>query len=340
MDAKLVGIHKVERKNPDGSVKQTYYYAWRGGPRLKSKPGTQAFVREFAKLTADRQEKAKDETLAKVVDAYVASADYTKLKPSTRRDYERIIGVIRVQFGDLPLEALHEKGARSLFLEWRDSMSASPRSADLHISVLGRILSWGKGRELIDRNPLERAGRLHKGGNRKDNIWTPSQLNLLLAEGSPQVVAVVKCALWTMQRQADILTMPTLAYSDGGLWIKQGKTGARVRITPADEIVPYLEEAKASGRQRVLANSYGEPWTSSGFRASLRTEMKRLKISGVTFHDLRGTGISYAYAHGVDIERVAEISGHSKTECESIIRKHYLGSGDVIEAIRAGTKSA
>ncbi|GAB5505697.1 MAG: hypothetical protein Rhirs2KO_08600 [Rhizobiaceae bacterium] len=29
-----------------------------------------------------------------------------------------------------------------------------------------------------------------------------------------------------------------------------------------------------------------------------------------------------------------------KAECERIIRKHYLAGADVIEAIRAGTKSA
>lgn len=336
MDAKLVGIHRVKAKKADGG-EAIYYYAWRGGPRLKSKPGTQAFVREFAKLTQEREHDVKKETVLSLIVAYTSSADYRKLKPSTKRDYERIIGVLRVQFGDMPLEALAERGARTLFLEWRDSLSAAPRSADLHITVLARILSWSKGRELIDKNPLERAGRLSKGGSRKDSIWTPSQLDLLLTQGTPQVAAVVRVALWTMQRQADVLTMPTLAYSDGGLWIKQGKTGARVRITPAHEIVPLLEDAQQEKRQRVLVNSFGEPWTSSGFRASLRREMTRLKIKGVTFHDLRGTAISYCYAHGVDIERIAEISGHSKSECEAIIRRHYLASSDVIEAIRAGS---
>jgi integrase len=66
--------------------------------------------------------------------------------------------------------------------------------------------------------------------------------------------------------------------------------------------------------------------------------MARLKITGIRFHDLRGTGISFAYANGMDIERIAEISGHSKAECEKIIRRHYLAGADVIEAIRSGTK--
>lgn len=143
-----------------------------------------------------------------------------------------------------------------------------------------------------------------------------------------------------MQRQGDLLAMKTEAFEDGILWITQGKTGARVRIRPADEILSILRKAKEEGRKHVLVNSYGDNGTSSGFRASLRKEMKRLGITGVRFHDLRGTGITYAYANGTDIEKIAEISGHSKSECETIIRKNYLAGGDVIDAIRRGTKSA
>jgi integrase len=338
MEAKLVGVHKVTRELKSGEV--TYYYAWRGGPRIKAKPGTRAFTREFIRLTRDRPPPAEDQTIGWLVQEYLASAEYQKLKPSTRRDYERIIGAIRVKFGLMPIRAVEAKGARKVFLAWRDTMRDTPRSADMHVTVLARLLSWAKDREDVMRNPLEGVEKLHDGGNRKDAIWMPNQLRKILDKGAPHIVNVVKMALWTMQRQADILTMPTLAYDDGRLWITQAKTGARVRVAPADEILPILADAKEKKRQRVLVNSFGQNWTSSGFRASFRTEMKRLDISGVRFHDLRGTGITYAYAHGMDIERIAEISGHSKAECEAIIRKNYLAGGDVIEAIRAGTKGA
>src|SRR5690606_17577213 len=117
----------------------------------------------------------------------------------------------------------------------------------------------------------------------------------------------------------------------------QAQRRARSLIRPADEILPVLEAARSRKQQRVLVNSRGENWTGSGFRASLRKEMARLGISGVRFHDLRGTAITYAYAKGVDIERIAEISGHSKKECEAIIRRNYLAGEGVVEAIRAGT---
>lgn len=58
----------------------------------------------------------------------------------------------------------------------------------------------------------------------------------MLTEGAPHIANVVKVALWTMQRQADVLTLATMPYDDGRLWITQGKTGARMRIRPADEI--------------------------------------------------------------------------------------------------------
>lgn len=337
MEAKLVGLHRVTSRLKDGTERE-YFYAWRGGPRITSKPGTKAFIHEFARLTRDRPIEGKAGTLSALVDDYVMSAEFTSLRPSTKRDYERVIAAIRIRFGSFPIKALGAQGARTVFKRWRDEMRDTPRSADMHMVVLARILSVAKDGDKIRTNPLERMKKLHKG-SRKDIVWMPSQLATMLTEGAPHIVDVVKVALWTMQRQGDVLSMPTLAYDDGRLWITQGKTGARVCVRPADEIVPILERARTERRTRVLANSFGQQWTSSGFRASWRKEMARLKISGVTFHDLRGTAISYAHAMGMDVERIAEISGHSKSECEGVIRKNYLAGADVIEAIRAGTKS-
>ena len=70
--------------------------------------------------------------------------------------------------------------------------------------------------------------------------------------------------------------------------------------------------------------------------------MAKLHIKGVTFHDLRGTAITYAYAHldrshEEKIQLIAEISGHSREDAEGIIRRHYLAGQEVIDAISKGT---
>lgn len=342
MDGKLVGVHKVTiaRKGKDPII---YYYAWRGkgAPRIKAKPGTKAFTQEFLRLTRDRQTDATAGTVGSLIEDFRQSSSFTGLSPATRRDYERQLASIRLEYETFPIKAIEARGSRLMFLRWRDTMKDSPRSADMHIALLSRVFAWAKDKEIILRNPLERVERLHEA-TRKDIIWSDEQLGILLAEAAPHIANVAKVALWTMQRQADILTMPTLSFDGERVSIKQGKTGARVRVMASPDILPVLRDAKASKRQRVLVNSFGQNWTSSGFRASWRKEMARLGIKGVTFHDLRGTAITFAYAnldrsHEEKIKLISEISGHSSADAEAIIRKHYLAGHEVVDAIGRGT---
>lgn len=342
MDGKLVGVHKVKVKLANGNT-ETYYYAWRGkgAPRIMSKPGTKAFTQEFIRLTRDRATKAIEGTIGSLIDDFRSTAKYKSLAPTTRKDYERMFGMIRETYGNLRISAVEARGSRRRFLDWRDTMKETPRSADLHLGLLARLFSWAKDNEIILRNPLEGVERLHEG-TRRDNVWTEEQINKVLSEASLHIRNVAKLALWTMQRQSDLLTMPSIAFDGERVAIRQHKTGARVRVVAAPDILPVLKNAKEEGRQRVLVNSFGQNWTSSGFKSSWRKEMIRLGIKGVTFHDLRGTAISYAYAHldrshDEKIKLIAEISGHSKDEAEGIIRRHYLAGQEIIDAISKGT---
>jgi len=343
MEGKLVGVHEVKVKLANGTT-AVYYYAWRGkgAPRIMAKPGTKAFTQEYVRLTRDRQVKTTEGTIGSLIDEFRGTAKYKALAATTRKDYERMFGIIRETFGDLPIAAVETRGSRKRFLEWRDTMKDSPRSADMHLGLLARLFAWAKDNETILRNPLERVEHLHEG-TRRDSVWTMDQINTVLTKAAPHLRSVACLALWTMQRQADLLTMPMIAFDGERVSIKQGKTGAKVRITAAPDILPILREAKDSQRQRVLVNSRGENWTSSGFKSSWGKEMTRLGIKGVTFHDLRGTAITYAYAHldrshEEKIQLIAEISGHSKDDAEAIIRRHYLAGQEVIDAISRGTK--
>lgn len=325
---KLPGVHVIETTNRAGQPVE-YHYAWRGGPRLREKPGSKAYVREYARHLATRPRDSAAGTLGAIIDQWRATAEYTRLKPKTRADYERIVLVIRAEFGDLPRLAIEARGSRTMFIDWRDTMRDTPRSADYHMAVLSSILAFASDRELIARNPLERVKHLSKG-SRADMIWRQADINTMINHAGPHLRAVFIMALTTLQRQADCLTMPTIAWDGDQAWIRQGKGGARVRITPAAILRPILDEASHA---TVLVNSRGERWTSSGFRASWRKEMARLGIRGVTFHDIRGTGISWLHrVAGLTIADIAIISGHSPTEAEAIIRRHYLASEAVADA--------
>jgi hypothetical protein len=52
MRVRLKGINRSVRRLADGTIK-TFWYAWRGGPRLTGEPGTAEFVASYnAAVTA------------------------------------------------------------------------------------------------------------------------------------------------------------------------------------------------------------------------------------------------------------------------------------------------
>lgn len=338
MLVKLVGIHKVPKRLADGSVK-TYFYAWRGGPRIEAAPGTRAFQIEFHRLTRTRDDAPGNGMLPELIRLYIKSPAFTKLKPSTRVGYEAAIDTIEAEFYNLPLKVIGTPGSRRGFIEWRDTFAETPRKADLVLTVLARLFSFALDREMIERNPLERIGKL-SDGTRRDAIWTDGQIAAFLASASDKLCLALELARWTGQRQGDLLRVTWKTYDGTHITLRQGKTDRLVRIRVYSELKTLLDATKREA-VTILTNTRGRPWTGDGFRASWGTACDNAGVEGVTFHDLRGTFITLAYrVHGASIRDIAEITGHSERDAEAIIRKHYLAGDAAIERMEPRNESA
>ena len=119
----------------------TYYYAWKGGPRLRRKPGSPEFVASYNEAVAQRVVQPHG-VLLSVLQAFQCSQDFLGLAERTRADYVAKIGLIEKKFGDFPLTALTDRRTRGMFLAWRDTLATtSRRQADYTWVVLARILS-------------------------------------------------------------------------------------------------------------------------------------------------------------------------------------------------------
>lgn len=340
MRVRLVGIHNVKAKLATGAT-VIYRYAWRGGPRMETDPSDEhAFWAEFYRLTRDRDDPQVEGRFPELVRAYKASTEYSGLKASTLVNYDKAINRIEAEFFPMELAAISEPGARKLFLEWRDSMSATPRTADYIMSVLARILSFGADREMITRNPLEKLGRIYDG-TRRDAVWTDDQMEAFLAKAPPKLRLAMELARWTGQRQGDLLRLTWTAYDGTHIRLRQGKTGSLVRFRVYSELKAALDATKREA-VTILTTTRRKPtpWTPDGFRASWRGVCDDAGISGVTFHDLRGTFITLAYRkHGASFREISEISGHRERDVEAVIRKHYLAGESVIEKLETGNKT-
>lgn len=61
----IKGVHIVRSKGRE------YVYAWRGGPRITSEPGTPEFVRELADLNAARKTGDRNKVSGQIGRAHV-----------------------------------------------------------------------------------------------------------------------------------------------------------------------------------------------------------------------------------------------------------------------------
>lgn len=303
---RLKGIAKATKKLANGE-KRVYWYAWRGGPRLDGKPGTPDFIASYNAAVAKRVLPSAVESLSGLIRLYEKSTDYPK-NESTQRDYKRYLTLIDAEFGNVPIEALKAPEIRGDFKEWRDGMQDKPRKADYAWSVLVKLLNFAVDRGKIAVNPCARGGRL-SDSDRKDKVWTDDHIARLLAHASAEVSLVCFAALWTGQRQGDLLGLTRGNIKDGVLRLKQGKTGKKVAMPVPDALLAAL--ARSEKGSALFLNTFGSQWTEAGFRASFGKACDSAGIDDLTFHDMRGTFASRAAQAGCTIVEIAAVTGHA-----------------------------
>jgi integrase len=322
MRIRLKGINSVTKKLADGTVK-TFYYAWKSGPALRGEPGSLEFVASYNEAVAQKVVPPTGQLLS-LLQRYQASDDFRCLGDRTRKDYVGIIRkVIEPEFSDFPLSALSDKRSRGIFLDWRDRLALkSRRQADYAWTVLALVLAWSKDRGHVDVNPCERGGRIYRG-SRADKVWTADDETRFLKSAPVHLHLALLLALWTGQRQGDLLRLPWSAYDGTHIRLRQGKTGARVAIPVGTPLKAALD-AIVKCSTIILTTSDGKPWTPDGFRTSWRKACSRAGIAGVTFNDLRGTAVTRLALAGCTEAEIATITGHTLRDVRSILDTHYL----------------
>jgi integrase len=225
MRVELKRLHKVRAKLADGTIK-TYHYAWRGGPLVEGEPGTPDFMANYYAAVAKRDPEPTGK-LQFLIDYFQSTTDFTTLRERTKADYIKQIKIIEQEFGDFPIKALKAGGTRGEFMEWRDRLARkSLRQADYAWTVLARILSVAKNRGKVAVNPCESGGRLYNG-TRVDFIWSLEDEATFLEQAPTHLHLPLLLALWTGQRQGDLLRLPWSAYDGTHIKLKQSKSQRR-----------------------------------------------------------------------------------------------------------------
>jgi integrase len=212
--------------------------------------------------------------LLNALQAFQRSQDFLGLAERTRADCVAKIKLIERKFGDFPLAALTDRRTRGVLMAWRDKLATtSRRQADYAWVVLARILSWALNRGLVAANPCEKGGRLYRA-QRVDKVWTPEDEAAFIANAPKHLHLPLILALWTGQRQGDLLRLPWSGYDGTHIRLRQSKTGARVMI-PVGMPLKAALDATPKRSTVILTSTDNKPWTEDGFRSSWRKACMR-----------------------------------------------------------------
>jgi integrase len=330
MGVKLKRLFWARSKLADGTYKD-YWYAWKGGPRLLGEPGTPEFIASYNAAVAAKIA-APEGRLLRLLQDYQRSQDFLGLRDRTRSDYIGHIKKIEIRFGDMPTKALADQRARGVFMDWRDELALkSPRQADYTWTVLAAVLAWAKDRGKIPTNPCEKGGRVYHG-TRVDHVWSIEHEERFLRLAPPHLHLALLLALWTGQRQGDLLRLPWSAYDGSAIRLRQSKSVRKGARRPVSVTIPVgaplkeaLDTAMLTRRSTIILTTIdGTPWTLDGFRASWGKACAKAGVVGVTFNDLRGTAVTRLALVGCTEAEIATITGHSLRDVRSILDAHYL----------------
>jgi hypothetical protein len=108
-------------------------------------------------------------------------------------------------------------------------------------------MSFAKDRGIISANPCERGGRLY-AADRRDKVWTEEDIAAVLAVASNEIQLALILALWSGQRQGDLLRLPWSAYESPNIRLRQSKGGRRVAMPAGAPPRALLDATERRGR--------------------------------------------------------------------------------------------
>jgi integrase len=334
----VVRVKGIKRyRSPKNGLWYAYHRATK--KRLVSEFGSPAFFAELAKLDEEVSRLAVKQhragTLGGLILDYKARLSFRDLAAKTRKDYERIFAFLS-PLHKIPLTDFTPKQIADLRDEWANETGR--RAVNYILAVLSVLMSHALERDLLERNPVKGVKRLKPKADapKLNRAWSLAERQVVLEAVPSQLKLPIALGMFAGFREGDVLRLPKSVVRDGVITWKTSKRGVLVSLPIISELAAVLAQAPLHDAITLCANSRGLPWTSDGFRASLRTFLKGLEKEkrvepGLTFHGLRHTVATVLREAGVDREAIATWLGQESVE----MAQHYSRGADTLMRNRA-----
>lgn len=234
--------------------------------------------------------------------------------------------VLREHFGAAPLASLayddlRRYKERRLRTKTRHHTERSVSAVNNELRILRRALNIAERKGWIAESPFRRGDALVCAADevKRERILTRDEEAELLARctgARAHLRALVVCALDTGLRRGEQLS---LTWRDVDLEGRTIRVSARNTKTGLTRTVPVtarlLAELTALRKEAERAPRFKEEvrvFRVNSFRQAWAGALKKAKIAGVRWHDLRHTAITWMLEAGMNPAGVMKVSGHSQ----------------------------
>ena len=110
-------------------------------------------------------------------------------------------------------------------MAWRDRLALRSGGSRLCVASARADCRWVSIAGLLAHNPCARGGRLYRG-TRIEKIWTNDDEAAFLKSAPAHLHLPLLLALWTGQRQGDLLRLPWSAYDGTHIRLRQTRAAS------------------------------------------------------------------------------------------------------------------
>lgn len=275
--------------------------------RFTAAPGTPDFAREYALILQGTPPlNAGTRTFLNLIRLYQRSAKWTKLAPRTQSDYQTVLTYIEAKMGSLPPERMQRKDV----IRARDSNAQAVRFANYVVQILRILFEFSIDLGWRDDNPAKGVGSISSEG--KGRVPWPAPMIEAYRAAAPlgtRQRLIFEMLLGTGQRIGDVLKARWDDIADGGIHVRQGKTGVRLWLPLTRDLRAALDATKKTGLT-ICAGPSGIPAIYRVAADLMLVTRKKIGAEAYDAHALRYTAAAELAALGCSDEVIMSVTGH------------------------------
>jgi integrase len=275
-------------------------------------PLGEGFQRAYAAVIAGkpRAEIGSTRTIAGTVNAliisYYASSAFQDLRPSTQRLRRNILESFRADHGDKRLQGLSWQHLDAII-----AAKKKPETRNHLLKALRAVLDVAVLQGLLPNNPAKLVKRAKSKNPDGYHSWTEEEVLQFEARHPIGTKARLALALgmFTGQRKGDCLKMGWQHISDGGIRVKQEKTGTELLIPVHPELKKILDITPRE-HLTLIVTEFGAQFTAGGFGNWFKRRCREAGLPHCPFHGLRKLAATRIIDAGGTSAQAMAITGH------------------------------